>query len=447
VASSTGFSVSCPSGASVRSCFQTVLANMRAQGVSGVRIFVTLCDSSSQALVNCGQPWTNVSWNPNVNPGLTWINNVNAFFTDVRNAGIQNVGITFVHDGPVYSLPKASTTPVGPNHCSDTPDPVYFNPTAPFGLKPAMNSYFPVGQDEAGSAGYNCAPVNPYFIGWNNQFNVVGAVLGAAQGKVTVSELEFEQEMNVVDFTVLMRLIYDNSNPQSAGLQANQTVDIVSRLRSLMTAHGFDPGRVAWSGVMVDPSVATDNCLSVYQDYARQFTLGGLASAIGAGYVGKPIDAVAVHGLWCGGVSTQSMFQSPIYNTQPNIVDVHMYPHVAGAGASDTQVQQVATLDFSDLTHFLAVVNLQSALVIIGETHSGTPYSGSAFGSPCVGLLFPVSAPSDTVAGYNASQLAGHSVVFRPWMELEDPSGGCYAYPTYQNVNLNGSGPYTPTLQ
>ncbi len=103
----------------------------------------------------------------------------------------------------------------------------------------------------------------------------------------------------------------------------------------------------------------------------------------------------------------------------------------------------MAALDFSDLTHFLALLNLQSAQVIIGETHRGTPYHGYAGSSRCA--IYADSAANDTVAGFNSSQLAGHSVVFRPWMQLQDPSGQCFPYPTYQNINLNNAGPYTPT--
>jgi hypothetical protein len=36
---------SCPSGASVEVCFQTIMGQLRAQGVTGVRIFIPLCDA------------------------------------------------------------------------------------------------------------------------------------------------------------------------------------------------------------------------------------------------------------------------------------------------------------------------------------------------------------------------------------------------------------------
>ena len=103
---------SCPAGASVRGCFQTILGQLHAQGVSGVRVFVLLCDPSSQAFYEsngtsmCGMPWQDVSWNPSTNSvQQTWINNVGAFFQDVINAGITNLHIT------PAGLPNSSRKP------------------------------------------------------------------------------------------------------------------------------------------------------------------------------------------------------------------------------------------------------------------------------------------------------------------------------------------------
>lgn len=385
-----------------------------------------------------------------------------AFFDDVKNAGIQNVTITFAVDQyPNYTVPRAQAkSPKGPcsvpgNCCVDTPDPVYFGPTEPFGLKPAGSGFYPIGQFEPYSLGYDCAPINDqHFVGWNNLFDVINAVLGAARGRVTVYELEMQQELNTMAFTVLLRWIYDNSIPESAGLQHGQKVDIVSRLRSLMSANTFDPGRVTWSAVGEEASSATDNCTNIYTDWSRNFRLDSVASAIGGGWIGLNREGGGgydQYGLWCGG-TLAGMFASPIYNTQPNIVDTHIYPQVIGAGTGDTQIQQVAALDYGDLPHFLILVGLQSAPVIIGETYAGKIYTGySQDGSLCWNS--PTTAPASNVAGYNQSQLAGHTIIFRPWMQLEDPSGWCFAYgggpsspDNYQNVNYNWQGPYTPTL-
>jgi hypothetical protein len=80
---------------------------------------------------------------------------------------------------------------------------------------------------------------------------------------------------------------------------------------------------------------------------------------------------------------------------------------------------------------------------MLGETHSNS--DNGTTGALCEdGTL---NAPAETVAGFNQSGLAGRSVVFRPWMQLQHPSGDCYKYPGNQRVNFQGSGPYTPTQQ
>ena len=459
-ASSYGFSTSCPSGAGIRTCFRTILGNMRAQGVSGVRILVTFCASDSLAFANCGAPWDQVSWNPSSGVGRTWIQNVATFFQDVRAAGIQNVTITtgYANGFSNNYLPMSQTvSPSGScatgSCCPDTPDPVYFNPAVPYG---AQSDGTPIGwtwptSPNRDNQGWNCAPINSrFFLGWTNLFNVVNAMLGAASGVVTVNELEFgQQEIDLVDYPAQFRYIYDNSMPESAGLQAGQYVDVLSNLRSLMSANGFDPGLVTWSAQWDDSYTATLNCANIYADYSRQFDLDALAQAIGGGWIGMNDDVQANQNLLCGGTDLSSMFQVPYYNTQPNIVDAHMYPQVVGGGTTQTQIQQVAALDYGDLPHFLGLAGLQSAQVMIGETYAGTIYPGN----PTLCWNFPTSAPTSNVAGFNQSALAAYSVVFRPWMQLEDPAGTCFPYgggpgsPTstnYQNVNYSGQGPYTP---
>jgi hypothetical protein len=160
IAASFGFTRSCPAGSTVEGCIRDVLANMRAQGVSGVRIFVPLCEGnpSISPLTNCGQAWTSVYFDGNSGPGHTWLVNAGKFFQDMSDAHIQNVAITFVLGGPIKSVAKSEVySPLGgPSHpgqdlCTDTPDPVFFQAGLPFGLKPVGNGYYPVGQGEMDS--------------------------------------------------------------------------------------------------------------------------------------------------------------------------------------------------------------------------------------------------------------------------------------------------------
>jgi hypothetical protein len=81
------------------------------------------------------------------------------------------------------------------------------------------------------------------------------------------------------------------------------------------------------------------------------------------------------------------MFQMPVGHAQPDIVDVHDYPSVqcpAGVNCaleSNAQVSSEAQIDFTDIVHFMALVDNSSALFMVGETWSNTNNSGT-YGSP-----------------------------------------------------------------
>ncbi len=512
VASTSGFSTSCPPSASVRSCFKSILTSLWTQGVSGIRVFVTFCDQTSTAFANCGAPYNQVSWDPTVEPGSTWIQNAATFFQDLRDAGIPNITITTGTSGPIFSLPANQTsspsTPSGltcadqgGNCCLDTQDTVYFDPSMPFGMSVSHDSNgnasynplgfrWPTGQNN----GWNCAPINnQFFLGWTNLFNVTNALLSAVQGVnasrqpnqvvLNVYELEFmNQEIDMADFPVLLRYIVDNSMPQSAppdskvgycnpNLQPPNSnganVDVLCKLRQLMTSNGFDPGHVTWSAPWTDtlytandPATpdeqAVYNCFNnAYGDYARNIDLDEIWQALTGGNIGISSDSNVKYFLACGGTGA-GMFPAPYYNSLPNLVDSHMYPTLdyppdqIASQTSETQIQAVAQLDYSDLSSFLALAGLQSAQVVIGETFGGLAPDGTYGSGNCLNV--PVNAAASNVSGFNQSALAKYSVVFRPWMEIEDPSGTCYPYGggpgssnNYQNVNYNGQGPYTPT--
>ncbi len=465
LAQNVGYSLSCPPLSTVRQCFQTILGELRSQRVSGIRIFVPVCgDGAQDGAFNCTSSptppsWQSRTWNPGNNAvQQTWINNATTFFLDLQAAGIQNVALTFVHsDFPTFERPKTDPAVQPPGfpatqHCGNTPDTILFNATAPFGFKPADK--YPLGQ--ADNEAYNCAARNPYFIGWKNQFDMINALLAAARGRVNVSELEMEQEMNLRDFTAYMRFIYDNSNLESALPEPDPEVisggfvDIVKKLRNLMVANNFDASNVAWSAAEAPSSSLTQNCTNIYTDYARQGKLDAIANAIGGGLVGLAPDESGIDGLWCGGTVVFGMKASPKSNTQPRVVDLHTYPHVVGKASSSSEVQSIAKMTFDNLNHFFALVPISSPVVLVGETHRVTQYR---YRPDCTWFPVPDDAATQTAAGYNLSLLAGRTVVFRPWMELGDPTGWCYprgsepppAIPLFQRVNFGLAGPYSPT--
>ena len=219
---------SCPSGSYVRGCFQTILGQLRAQGVTGVRIFIPLCD----AFPTCGP---SASWNPGTGAGqsqaqLTWITNVGSFFDDVHNAGIANVIITITAEGPSVSVPASNTSsPAGScsvcgNCTSDVGQNVVFDPVVPYGFSDGTLGSCPSSVQgiatftlgnywtTQSNNGYSRAPVNNQnFIGWTNYFNAINAVLAKARGVVNVYGFEIAQELNPTAFTAHARYFYDNS--------------------------------------------------------------------------------------------------------------------------------------------------------------------------------------------------------------------------------------------
>jgi hypothetical protein len=157
-----------------------------------------------------------------------------------------------------------------------------------------------------------------------------------------------------------------------------------------------------------------------------------------------PSTTVA-YGLICGGSYNQGMFESPIKSTQPDLVDIHIYPQIDGAQNTDPNIEAVAKLDFSDIPTFLEIAGLTSAQIVIGETYPGTLYpneitvpgtgtfycpgSASAVNPPSFpGYPLPSTTPNDSVAGFNSSSLSSYTVTFRPWLELQGSAGECYPY-------------------
>jgi hypothetical protein len=161
-----------------------------------------------------------------------------------------------------------------------------------------------------------------------------------------------------------------------------------------------------------------------------------------------PCDGVA--SVTVNGTPTNFMLPGmPFTHVQPTVVDVHIYPCVAGSPVcqpddANAMVQNEAALDFSDLLTYFQLLNLPSTTpLVLGETHSSTRNGQTT----CEGA--PPNAPAETVAGFNHSIFHGNglSVVFRPWMQMQAPVGDCFTYPSNQLVNSQGMGPYTPTQQ
>ena len=451
-------------------CYQSIFANFHAQHVTGVRFFFGICGGfHSTPLSNCGQTYTNVT-----GPNATWSANVASFFSDLYTNAIFNVEPTMAHSDLVgISTPQGTqgvhyAAPAAPPKtpaCSNTPPIVEYAPGLPYGRFACTNTspyYCPSGQNcstycqrnagfpiDDGYTGYNCSPANPYFVGWQNLYNIVNAVLKAAYNTPTtnakgiiVDEFDVEQELNMVQFPVLARFVVDNAQTQTGN------PDAVDSIRYYMNLYHYDTARVAWSAFATEPTVAGADCVSVYgsNQSARIINMDSIFSAIEGGFIGQPHGYSGSQGLICGGDSS-TMFKMPVPHGAPDIADLHAYPCIKNTATgycysddAHASVQGEAKTVYGDVLAFLNTVN-PSAVFLVGETHSN---SNNGQNETCEGHA-PLDAAALNVAGYNSSLVAGHSVIFRPWINLPDVGDGAACFdPANQNVNQNNLGPYLP---
>jgi len=450
----------------VRQCYQNALNFYAQNQVTGVRFQFAFCGGAhSTPLLNCGTP-ASTAIEPSTGP---WHRQVDEFFEDVQASGINNITITTVYAGfggdTVIGYPNgAPYTPTGGDPpgqgCSTDSANMQWWPALPFGLmvtaegpRPYLNSF---------NDSYNCAPANPYFIGWNNIYNAIGDILKAAQFRsLIVEEFDMSNEVTFADNTVWARLIVDNTH-------GNEHVFDKVRCLVATNGQGTDCGfkqpsqRVTFSvqdgGATPDPR---GDCLSVYRDSARVLPLSELTAAIAGGLIGLPLnftfDAPQARRLKClGSISSETpddhgntvMLQLPYsWVSQPTIVDMHTSPCLADESGACilTQSQDQASKE-TQTTMDAAKIFLDSfcptglranspqlcgALFMLGETDmfQALPFlqeypsrSQQFWEQTCVNS--PVVVPCGTVDGFNLSTLKTHigGVVIRPWLSATNPA-------------------------
>jgi len=319
--------------------------------------------------------------------------------------------------------------------------------------------------------GWNCSSSNPYFVGWQNQYNVVAWMLYKAWSNgLSVTELDGENELDPNFSTVEARLILDNAHPQTGN------PDNVNSLRYYMVHCnpsdpnnpancGFDPGRVIWSAYADRTLVAGTTCYDVIRTMPVCTRSAGWprpsAAVISAHLISIQRSFSNISQPTCAAEDRFTVQQAkripPACSSSqailPSVWDTHDYPCVANSTGcySDephAQVQSEATKEFSAMVQFMAIVGTPSALYIVGETHGN---SNQRSNSGCEGNQ-PYDSAYQTVLGYNNSAIAGHTsiypgegVVFRPWFDFAGGSQDCYSYPADPRINVNNQGPYTPT--
>ncbi len=328
------FPTSCPGGVTVRACIQQQLLRLRSQHVSGVRFQFAFCGGAgSTPLVGCGQ------YSPPFVLNQTWMNNVSAFFTDIKQSGISNVIITPAHAGFggdwLTSGPPAASPSGYP--CARTPSTVYYwaaNPFATTASGDGKNLTYPIGQNDNNA--FNCAPKNPHFIGWQNMYIIIDRMIAAAaSANLNITELDYEQELVLHNFPAELRFMIDTAQadtgygdksyplPPPAGTQVYS--DTYLALRYNRSTHGYDPGKLNYSAGIEHPNVVGVNCTSAYTDYARLIEVDEVIAGIAGGKIGTPMlpPEGAPYGLYCTGSITPQMaagpmFQVPVGHSSPS---------------------------------------------------------------------------------------------------------------------------------
>lgn len=437
-ANNTGQLPNCPSSSypKVQDCYMSLLQKFKSQDASGVRFRFSVW----RAMKKVGSDYQVDS---------AWLGNLRAFLQDIKNEGYTYVTpspLFFGTSGEGEQNIKVDVTEGGCTNSVPTKVELTFWPTAPFGWEQGKGP-FAAGKDQS----YNCSPANPIFVGWDNIYEVIDALLAeiAAKGLV-VYEFDLLNEINLHWFTVEARFIYDNMTDHTGDR------DVLAKVRALMSQHGFSPDRVAYSPKTSRTSDPRGDCFSLYGDSARVIGLSEVTAGIAGGAVGHGDNwydyKTGANYLPCrknadppGGMAT-----IPVYHTQPSVIDIHDYSCLLidkwtcdlNKTSADTQVE--AETLFTKIRQYKNAycpggwhgynANICNAQVIVGETHSNTVNGNQT----CEGA--PVNSAEGEVLGYNASTLAGTTtIVMQPWYHALN---SCYPF---DNPVVNP--PYDPSQQ
>ncbi|MBI4444112.1 MAG: hypothetical protein HY649_12160 [Acidobacteria bacterium] len=434
----------CPVTSSIRSCIINYLKDYKNQGVTGVRFQFGLggggystafdCNGSD----NCNQPVIR----------RQWLNNLQMFFSDLaRNVGIKNITPTpalgFWGGGDENFSSTQTVTSCGQSKT------LLFMKWLPYGLR--TDNYYPdcQGVNDA----YEIGVSNPVFWGWQPFFNLMNAVLSraAAQG-LTVSELDVQNEVDLLNFTIQGRLINDNTT----------STDVLATIRSSMNTY-FGTGadaRVTFSTTMSQPTSDGYDCGSVYGDTAMIATQSELTSGYARGLIGIPGGNFDnSNGLPCAG-DTSGMFTFPNSYTQPTINDVHAYICIWKPGTNRCYDPTLDSLPanygsatarnfYDGMWNFFVYRGFTGHKAMIGETNHMQNLNGA--NDPCWSeLSFDLAMAYSNANGFNGYsgtssslyQNAASNTVIRPWendlQKLEGTQQSCYIMPN------TISPPYTP---
>jgi hypothetical protein len=412
--------------------------NYPSQGVTGVRFFFAMAGG----VFSTPYTWDPATHVPPTTVDPTWTQNLLQFFKDLRRYGIQRVTPTPVFDGwslgsaqPVSKFNVPTCFDANGNSTVTSPE-LDFYPWLPYGLTPPNDPDCPsCPERDCHDTSYNNAAQTPddVFWGWQPFFTLINTVLAQVQNAnrdvsitgplLDIPYLDYFQESNM-EFTAQARMLYD----------PYRQVDVLQQLSQIMSANGFDPGKVAPSASAPEkPSVPSGNCGSVYGDSALILPVSELTAAIyGWAVIGKvPVDSdVDNHGLYCTRfTSTGTMIVTGHWHPQPSFIDMHASLTYSGISHTSTDLANTTTWSqnvYSALWSFLYNRTLTGMHAVIGETNpvQAGPDWGNNPDRGC--QQFTKEEAAAMVSGYRSSSLYtaaqngtnGTSVVMRPWHDL-----------------------------
>jgi hypothetical protein len=385
--------------------------NYIAQGVTGVRFFFTLRGG-----------FASTPFDASGNLQTQWLQNFRTFLSDLHSYGIVRVTPTPVID-PGWGDPTFTPNPTI-NDCTGQ-IPLMFLPWMPFGYRTTDG----VPDCADNNNGYNIANANtgtnpstgePIFWGWRPLFNLFNQIFAKMSSVgLQLGELDFENEVNLQDFTVYGRLLYDNGH----------STDVIGTLRSYAANYGFNQYAITVSVPGDQPSIAAWHCGSLYGDSAYFMKASELLAGYAGPYslIGLPSGFLYTNHLVCAG-STAGMISLPVYYRTPSVTDNHVYPCVFSFSLGHCDPNQnttsTATQMYSDLWTFLQYRGLTANTAMMGETQSGQNCDN-----------YTAAMATQNVNGYKASRLyANHagSTTMRVWNNEADVSH-CYVIPTIIN--------------
>ncbi len=408
----TGSSIypACSDLLSVRTCMQNFLSFYAGQGVGGIRFQFGLGGGASST-----------PFDAEGNVSAVWLENLNAFFADMKAAGILNVTPTSTLNQEWSGSPAGinlTTMTVayreGPN-CTAGSETLAFFPWLPYGLDPA-NNYWPAdqGQNEA----YYCSPANPIFWGWTPFISLVGDVALQAQNVgINIEEWDIENEVDFWDFTNEAREMYDPVTGTA----------VLAQVGGALQEYGFNPGAATFSVQTPGVSTAGATCNSMFGDSGYAIFGSLLLAAETGGYIGAMGDfpnstSEANGGLLCGGTSSGMItIPSQPSSWEPAVFDFHVYTCIQGSNGCDMNANVESTAEATynaDWQFVFTHRNADSDIAMIGETDSDAPNTA------CDGHTQAQAAQN--ASAFQSSEMftagAANSVI-RPWAYLVSPGG------------------------